>query len=87
MSTATFLNGSGTGFLVTNAMLDSDGNSFAVDNYALDVDGNLFLIFLAAVVIPTLIQTLGGDGGLAERLKEEEKLLMMIIKAYMKHTL
>ena len=85
MNTATVLNSSGTGFSITNSVLNSSGTAFAVDNYALNSSGSSFLIFLAAVT--QLVQTLGGDGGVAERLKEEEKLLMMIIKAYMKHTL
>ena len=86
MSTATVLNSSGTGFSITNSVLNSSGTAFAVDNYALNSSGSSFLIFLAAV-IKQLNPVGGGDGGLAERLKEEENLLMMIIKAYMKHTL
>jgi hypothetical protein len=84
MSTATVRNSSGTGFLITNSVLNSSGTAFSVDDYALNASGSSFLIFLSAV-IPTLTQTLGGDS--SERLKEEEKFLMMIIKAYMKHTL
>ena len=85
MSTATVLNSSGTGFSITNSVLNSSGTAFAVDNYALNSSGSSFLIFLAAVI--KQLNPVGGDGGVAERLKEEEKLLMMIIKAYMKHTL
>ena len=86
MSTATVLDSSGGGFEITNSVLNSSGTAFLVDAYALDSDGNSFLIFLSTV-IPQLTPVGGGDGGVAERLKEDEKLLMMIIKAYMKHTI
>ena len=84
MSTATVLNSAGTGFLITNIVLDSDGNPFTVDNYALDSDGNSFLIFLAII---QQLNTGGGADGSDIQKQEDEKLLMMIIKAYMKHTL
>ena len=84
MSTATVLNSAGTGFLITNIILDSDGNSFTVDNYALDSDGNSFLIFLALIVN---LNTGGGADASDEIRKDEDTLLMMIIKAYMKHTI
>mgnify|MGYP000582325964 CR=1 FL=1 len=83
MSTATVLNSSGVGFLITNDVLDSDGNSFAVDNYALDSDGNSFLIFLA--IIKQL--NTGGGADASDTQGEDEELVLMIIKAYMKHTL
>jgi len=83
MSTATVLNSSGVGFLVTNEVLDSDGNAFSVDNYALDSDGNSFLIFLALIID---LNSGGADASDGAN-KEEDMLLMMIIKAYMKHTI
>ena len=82
MSTATVLNSSGTGFLITNIILDSDGNSFSVIATALDSDGNAFLIF------NTVIQQLnivGGDGPVETVAMKEEKLIMMVVKHYLKN--
>ena len=85
MSTATVLNSSGTGFLVTNSVLNSAGTAFAVDDYALDSDGNPFLIFLT--VVTKFLNTGGGADASDEQNKKDDGLIMTIIKAYMKHTI
>ena len=80
-ATATVLNSSGVGFLITNTVLDSDGNSFVVDNYALDSDGNSFLIFVSQIIN---LNTGGGADRSDETIKNEDIIIMAIIKKYMR---
>ena len=83
MSTATFLNGSGTGFFVTNIMLDSDGNSFSVIATSLDSDGNAFLIFNTIIINLNAGSGDSGDPVLTQAM-QEEKIIMMIVRQYLK---
>ena len=82
------LDSDGNSFVTSNIVLDSDGNPFIVSGTVLDSDGNAFVVCVATDVDTNA----GGEDPEAKRRRyqliaaqKEDKLIISIVKTYMKH--
>lgn len=80
------LDSDGNSFTVTNVILDSDGNAFTVSGTVLNSAGTAFVVCTA-----TAVQQLNNAGGadpteFESPAQKEDKLLIMIVKEFVKRT-
>ena len=85
--TCGILDSDGNSFVTSNIVLDSDGNPFIVSGTVLDSDGNAFVV----CVLVDEQRNAGGEDPEDRRKRhmliaaqKEDKLIISIVKAYMK---
>ena len=93
MTTATVRDSDGTPYVVTNTVRDAAGASYDVDAYVRDSAGNPYLIF-GSDEVESIVTGGGVDTAAVRRrniwlqkMQQDDELMLMIVKEYMKYTL